>query len=142
MNRPLVEHAFTDLTHQKKTSFGGKLTEDNLTLGGPQTIGRFLVDVADHLDQRFSRLPETPPTKGRDKSARERLIIASDMLGHEGQALLEIRRSLSTQEQQWLARCMYISAPWVRMTAALLDDAERELQTGASDGSDVDRRKR
>jgi len=102
-----------------------------LTLGGPQTIGQFLVDVAAHLEERFSCLPDTPPAKGGEESARERLIGASNMLRNEGQALLKMERSSDDREQWWLARCMFVSAPWVWMTAALLDEAEGNFQTVA-----------
>lgn len=142
MHRPLVENAFIALTHQERCSFGGNLDESSLTLGGPQTIGQFMVDVAAHLEERFSRLPDTPPAKGCEESARERLIGASDMLRSEGQALLKMERSSDDREQWWLAHCMFVSAPWVRMTAALLDEAESKSRTEASGISGVDRGKR
>ena len=124
MNRPLIEHAFRYLTGEPRFSFGGKLNEDALTSGKPQTIGQFLVEVADHLDARFTALPDTPPVQGWDKSARQRLMNAAAMLRREGQGLLESKPPRGMEKEWSLTRSMFMAAPWVWMVSALMDEVE------------------
>jgi len=130
MYRSPIEYAFESLTGESRFAFGGKLDDGALTSGKPQTIGQFLVEVADHLEARFTALPDTPPAQGWDKSARLRLMNAAAMLRREGQDLLESKPPRGIEEEWSLTRSMFMAAPWVWMVSALLDEVEGKACEG------------
>ena len=124
MNRPLVEQAFMCLTHKDKGAFGGLLDESTLTMGGHKQAGEFLVAVATDLKTRVEQLPDTPPAPRWKKSAKQRLLDAIGGLKDEGTVLMEMKDAPTDDDRWWMARCMFVAAPWVWMTAALLDEFE------------------
>lgn len=127
MDRPLVEQAFEYLTGEPRFAFSGKLDESTLTLGKPQRVGEFLVEVADHLAARFKVLPDTPPAPGWDKSARQRLANAADVLRREGLDLMTHESGRNMQDW-WLTTSMQLTTPWVLMVSALLDEVEGKVR--------------